>query len=214
MGHSIKNTLVDIEELAGLVTRHDDEKAFKSLFYHLVPKLCNYAAYIIGNKEIAEEIAADVMIKFWNNRKNLHSTSRIKNYFFISAKNLALNYLRDHTKKHFVTLEHSVSGHLIFINDPEIEVLNKELHNVIKDSISALPDKCKMVFQLVKEEQMTYQEVAQLLDIAPKTVENQISKALQRIRDAIEQYKSEGNGRSGMWVARIIIFVLTIGLSS
>ncbi len=203
----IKKQLVNIDYLVERIIEHNDEGAFKTLFYHLVPKLYSYATYIIGHRHIAEEIASDVMVKFWMNRREIKTGPRIKNYFFICTKNLAFNYLRDHTKRHFVGLEHIGSKDLLKFENAENALLNDELKNVISEAILQLPEKCKLVFQLVKEEQMTYKEVGELLDISTKTVENQMSKALLRIRMAIDQYRSAGN-----WKIQIMRSVLLFSM--
>ena len=185
----------DLDLLVRQVILHEDEQAFKELFYHLVPKLCSYVTYIIGEKGIAEEIAADVMVKFWTKRKQIDPGPRIKNFFFISAKNLAFNFLRDHTKRKFVELESIHSSRFVISENAEDLLVTEELRNVIAKAMGRLPERCKMVFQLVRNDQMSYKEVALLLDVSVKTVENQMGKALLRIRRAIDDYRSEGDNR-------------------
>ena len=184
-----------MEKLIEDIVRNNDQQAFKKLFYELAPKLINYAKYLIKNTQAAEEIACDVLIKFWNNREKFKLGAGSKNYFFIATKNLAFNFLRDHNKMQFVGLENFPPEEELIFEDGETKLLAEELKGVIKTAVFELPEKCRMVFQMVKEEHMSYAEVAELMDISTKTVENQMSKALKRIRSAIDDYRSLGNSK-------------------
>ncbi|MEQ6120429.1 RNA polymerase sigma-70 factor [Reichenbachiella sp. MALMAid0571] len=184
-----------MEKLIEDIVHNDDQQAFKKLFYELAPKLINYAKYLIKNTEAAEEIACDVLVKFWNNRRKFKPGSGSKNYFFIATKNSAFNFLRDHSKMQLVGLENFPPEEEMIFEDGETKLLDEELKGVIKIAVYELPEKCRMVFQMVKEEYMTYAEVAELMDISTKTVENQMSKALKRIRTAIDDYRSLGNNK-------------------
>ena len=184
-----------MKRLVEQIVQNDDQEAFRSLFYELAPKLINYARYLIKNKQVAEEIACDVLVKFWNNRKKFKPGPGSKNYFYIATKNAASNFLRDHGKMEFVGLENFTPEVEMFFENGETKLLDEELKQVIKKAVYELPEKCRMVFQMVKEECMTYAEVAQLMDISTKTVENQLAKAIKRIRMAIDDYRSLGNSR-------------------
>ncbi|NJN27247.1 MAG: RNA polymerase sigma-70 factor [Cyclobacteriaceae bacterium] len=181
----------DFEQLIGRIIQNDDRQAFKDLFYFLIPKLTSYITYIIGDKSIAEEIAADVLTKFWINRKNINSGVKVKNYFFVVAKNKAFNFLRDESKRKFVGLENTNSATFVLSENAENNLIAAELQEVISDAINGLPQRCKMVFQLVRIEEMSYKETAELMDVSLKTVENQMTKALNRIRHAIEHYRTD-----------------------
>jgi DNA-directed RNA polymerase specialized sigma24 family protein len=59
----------NIDQVISRIRHHDDEIAFRGLFYYIFPKLKRFAVFLIGSEPIAEEIASDVLIGFWNNRK-------------------------------------------------------------------------------------------------------------------------------------------------
>jgi len=69
--------------------------------------------------------------------------------------------------------------------DPEQLLITAEMINRIKEVINQLPPKCRIIFKLVKEDDLRYREVAEILDISIKTVENQVSIALKKIGSAI-----------------------------
>jgi RNA polymerase sigma-70 factor (ECF subfamily) len=71
-----------------------DRKAFDKLFFMYYPKVRNYLSHFIPSKEQTEDLAQDFFIKLWNNRTNLSAIKNPDSYFFVSSKNMALNYLK------------------------------------------------------------------------------------------------------------------------
>ncbi len=69
----------------------------------------------------------------------------------------------------------------------------KELQDVINHTIDQLPEKCRIVFMLSRFEDYSYQQIADELEISIKTVENQISKALKRLRKAVKCYEEQAD---------------------
>ena len=65
-------------------------------------------------------------------------------------------------------------------------MVTAEMMNLIQKAIEDLPVKCKMVFKLVKEDGLKYREVAEIMDISTKTVENQLAIALRKIGTAVD----------------------------
>ena len=102
----------------------------------------------------------------------------LKAYLFQSAKNKAFTYIRD--KKESYYLEDLSSLDLEAGEDFELEV--QELHRLIQEAVTFLPDRCKDIFKKSREEQLTNREIAQQLNISEKTVEKQITIALKRIK--------------------------------
>jgi RNA polymerase sigma-70 factor (ECF subfamily) len=69
---------------------------------------------------------------------------------------------------------------------PESQLMDKELMEAIDNTVDRLPDRCKMVFRLVKEDNLSYKQAAEVLNISPKTVQAQMVIALKRIKDALK----------------------------
>jgi len=79
----------------------------------------------------------------------------------------------------------------------------KELTEYIRAAINDLPERCRLIFTLCKEEGLSHKEVAEKLDISTKTIENQITKAMKSLRAAVTRYQS-----LDMWAWGIFIFEL------
>jgi DNA-directed RNA polymerase specialized sigma subunit len=106
----------------------------------------------------------------------------------LSVRNTALNYLDKEKRNKVIQLEDlSVS---ISIDEicPESELISKELKSAIGRAVDHLPERCKLIFSLAKIEQLKYKEIAQILDISVKTIDNQLAIAMKKIGDEILLY--------------------------
>lgn len=180
----------DIKQLiAGVALK--DEKSFNQLFDLYYPKLIQIALTYVPGISAAQEIVSEVFYKILRNPQNLARVSDFNNYIFIAVRNQANSYLRKNRK--FLNAE-SLDANEDYIfptqnHNPEDSLISDELYELIYDFIQQLPPKRKIIFQLVKEERMKYREVAQLLEISIKTVEIQMSLALNKLRGIISDYQ-------------------------
>jgi RNA polymerase sigma-70 factor (family 1) len=170
------------------VAKDNDEKAFRKLFeLHYAP-LVQYSTYIIGSFSLAEEIVSEVFVNLWKNRLKLAEVQDFKKYIYTSTKNKTIDYIRQAKNLSFISLDKNELKEYITYSNPEETYIEEEVRLKLEAAILKLPEKCRMIYRLVKEEQMKYREVAELLDISPKTVENQMIIAMKRIREEISLY--------------------------
>jgi RNA polymerase sigma-70 factor (family 1) len=174
-----------IDDLVGRIASEDDAVAYKQLFQLYHPRLFHFAYSITHSKETAEEIVSDVFLKIWIKRKSLIKIQNKQLYLYICTKNHAINRLiKDKKNKVFSLDECLVEIHSIYF-DPEQLMITAEMVRKVHQAINQLPPKCQMIFKLVKEDGLKYKEVAELLSISPKTVENQMTIALRKMDQAI-----------------------------
>lgn len=160
-----------------------------------------FALLFVKQHSIAEEIVSDVMLNIFKKRKKLAESDRIEGYIFISVKNQSLKYLRK--KKNQVYLSNFESEADLFMTtskSPEYTYLENEFHQVIKNAIEALPPKRKLVFRMIKEEGLKYNDVAKLLDLSVKTVETHMGLALKTLHEYMRLYQ-QGNMPEGRIVS-------------
>lgn len=168
----------DIPELQNRIYSGDTQ-AFKELYDCYCAPLLQLALAIVYNREMAEEIVADVFIAVWRKRKGLHQVSNLKWYLYAATRNIAFNYLRKYAHKKTLHLD---EAHLLeYEINPEAQLISNEMMRHINTAISELPPQCRLIFKLVKEDGLKYREVAVLLNISIKTVENQVGIALKKL---------------------------------
>ena len=166
----------------------DDVKAFESVYYLLYDALVKFSIMYIHKKEEAEEIVTDVFVKTWMNRSNMQHIQRPDTYLFVAVKNQSLNYIKKYSSIHVVPVEDLNDVSLIDIANPHIQLEKKELHFYLDQSIETLPQQCRIIFKLIKEDGLKYKEVAEILNISPRTVQTQLTRAMQKLSVALSGY--------------------------
>jgi RNA polymerase sigma-70 factor (ECF subfamily) len=164
----------------------DDVKAFRQFFDLLYPRFYRLAFYYLRSDALSEEVVSDIFMKIWNNRKKVSQVEHLGFYFFRAIKNQSLTYLKRESRQQFEE-DHSVNSFRLDHAEPENLLMAKELARAVEQSIAKLPAKCQMIFRLVREEGMSYKDVADLMDVSTKTVENQMTIALKKLKVAIDE---------------------------
>lgn len=175
----------NIRLLQQAIACFDDAQAYKQLFLLFYPSLVPFAVSIIKSKELAEEIVSDVFIKIWQKRQQLDKVENLSFYLFTAVKNKCLTRLNNSKNKAEVDITDISFEFKSIYHDPEQKMISAEMINQIHKAIQELPPRCKLIFKLVKEEGLKYKEVAELLQLSVKTVENQMSLAFKKIGTAI-----------------------------
>jgi RNA polymerase sigma-70 factor (family 1) len=176
---------IRIQYLQNRISSCDDQWAYKELFVQFYSCLTDFAMGMLRSKELAEEVVSDVFIKIWERRKRLEEIENLKVYLYVATRNTSLNYLEKQKKSLTYNLdEFSTEIGCLYIN-PEQMMVTTEIMDRIYQAIEELPNKCKIIFKLIKEDQLRYKEVAEILHISVKTVENQLAIALKKIGAAV-----------------------------
>lgn len=175
------------KNLTTLVNRiaADDPLAYKELFLLYQPRLVNFSLSITHSKESAEEIVSDVFLKIWLNRTTLNGIKNLHLYLYVSTKNASINYVLQQKKRYSFSLDEVLVELKSIYFDPEQLMITAEMVKRIHQAIQQLPPKCRLIFKLVKEDELKYKEVAELLQLSIKTVEAQMTIALRKIHASI-----------------------------
>jgi len=170
-----------IQPLLQKIQLLDDQKSFKQLYQLLFFKLYQFAYSFVHSKESAEEVVNDVFLSVWQKRKTLDTINNINVYLYVSVKNASLNYLRKNNLNLPLSLDELAMHHIRIVSNPESIMITRELELSIHNAIQQLPPKCKLIFKLIKEDSLSYKEVAAILGISVKTVDTQLYIALKKL---------------------------------
>lgn len=169
-----------IQEWLVNIARNHDVRAFRNLFDCFYQDAYRTAYFFLDNKETAEELVSDVFLKIWDRRDTLGSVTQPRAYLVAAVKNQCLNHLKKH-KPLFVSIDQASLGPDQSSDGPEPSVIWNDLEQALNQAIAQLPPRCRLIFQMVREQQLSYREVADSLGITPKTVEIQMGIALKRL---------------------------------
>ena len=145
--------------------------------------MCNFAFKYLNDSSVAEDAVQDVFVKIWVKREGVDLSKNIKSFLFQSVKNRAIEVIRKN--KLDTNYRSDNLRKLEGITDMDDEADRFLMMERIYASIRQLPPKCQKVFTLSKVNGLTYNEIAEELEISVKTVENQIGRSLRILREKL-----------------------------
>ncbi len=164
-----------------------DEPVLESLFRDHFIGLCQFAVGYVKDEEAAREIVQDAFVNLWEKRYTIDLSKPVKSYLSATVRNRCLNYLRDHKKFSCDLLAIENFPHEAMY-DQHDQLVESDIRNQIARAMAELPEKCREIFNLSRFHHMKYQQIADHLNISVKTVETQMSKALQHMRIRLAEY--------------------------
>ena len=172
-----------------LITRlqQHDKQAVKVLFEKYHAGLCLKAYRIVGDPEDAKDVVQEVFVKLWKNSAALQIHTSLQAYLNRAVVNTSLNWLEKEKKFSKAGLEKAAEVPAAPFG-VEQEQIAGELALQAEKSIQNLPPRTKAVFVLIRQEEMSYKQVAEALDISIKAVEKEMMKALRLLRDSLKDY--------------------------
>lgn len=188
---------VYLQQLQQQIAR-GDQRSFEDLYRLFYARLFNFALLYVHKREIVEEVVNDVMINIWNKQQTLQQVQNLETYIFAAVRNRSLNYMSTYSAWHVMPDDTQEQGAIINFNDPEKELEWKEINFRLNQAIDQLPEQCRTVFKLIKEEGFRYKQVAEILNISPRTVETQLFRAIKKLDKVIEVYlgnRETANGK-------------------
>lgn len=157
----------------------DSETAFKEVYSMFWKKLFSIAYSKLNEKQEAEDVVHDVFVSLWINRDKIKIRS-LEQYLATAVKYLVLTKLkkREHQRKYCRSVKYLTSDEWLIEN----VVYNKQMLETVSSGIEALPEKCRLIFKCSRNEGMPVKQIAKQLNLSPKTVENQLGKALKHLK--------------------------------
>jgi len=163
-----------------------DERAFRAIYDAYFHHLSAFVLKICKSAEATEEIVQDIFLKLWINRQSLTEVGSPEAYIFSMARNRAIDYLRRLAKD--TGLISVLTGELLTEgNDIEERLHAKDLRRLIEDALAPLSVQKKTIFHLSKEEGLSHDQIAEVMQLSKSTVKNHLSETLRHIREHLSQ---------------------------
>ena len=165
---------------------------FKKLFSMHYNGLVNfvYSRYV-NDMDEAKDIIQSTFMKIWNGRNKIDVTSSPKSYLYQVAKNSALDHIRKYKSKVNVVLEDDLERMDRVEEEVSRDADSFHLRTKIVEALSVLKPKTRQIFELNKFEGLTYEEIANHMDISKRTVESNIARALVLLREELSETLKE-----------------------
>lgn len=184
----MKPSNADIVKLAHSVAQ-DNRTAF-SMFYQIYYEdVFRLSYYFLKEKEACGEVVSDVFFSVWQSRKKLKEIANMEAYLYTVTRNEALRYLNKRKNYDTVSFE-EIPIQLAGQDDasPEETLENKEIEELLTRVINELPEKCRLIFLMVRQEGLKPKEIAEILSINESTVRVQMKIAIDKIITRIRPY--------------------------
>lgn len=169
---------------------HNHEQAqellFSDIFRQHEPRLHTLALRMTKSDQAAKDIIQEVFLKLWEKRDQLCTIHNLDAWLYRLTENKVIDYLRKVAADD--RLRETVWQHLQqILNEAELYVAAKEYNQIIQKAINQLPPQRKLIYQLCKEDGMSYEQIASELRVSRHTVKNQLFTAVQSVRDFISR---------------------------
>lgn len=169
--------------------RGGKKEGFEGLYRFYYPRLCQFSFRYVKSKAAAEDVVHNVFHRVWKNRKGLKKNGKLRAYLYTAVRNESLKNLNQRKKDAFAGLDD-----LTFLESreagPDQKMNGKEFEQAIQIAIGKLPERRRSIFLMSREDDLTYREIAEILDISIKTVETQMSRSLKHLRKELAHFIS------------------------
>lgn len=181
----LDNILTDDTTLASRI-RNDELKAFELFYHRYKEKIFFFSFGYLQNYADAQEIVQIAFISLWEHRKTISDSKSIKSYIYKIAVNLIYNYLKKKAiQRRYIETElqkpqdsvNSTLDHIFYI----------ELEKKINQIILLLSPQQQLIFRLSRFEGLSYEDIANKLELSIRTVENQIYRVLKVLKKSLKE---------------------------
>ena len=166
--------------------KQGNQLAFKKLVDTHQKLVVNTCYGLVQNREDAEDVAQEVFVEVYRNIEKFRSDSKLSTWLYRIAVNRSLNHIRDNRKhkwfQGFDDEEAAANKDLLRAktadsDEPEYDLENKQRALILKEAINSLPKNQKVAFTLSKYEELSYHEIAEVMDLSVSSVESLLFRA-------------------------------------
>lgn len=182
--------------------REGDEQAFKSLVTNYQDLVFNTAVGIVQNSEDAEDVAQEVFIQVYRSIDQFKGDARLSTWIYRITTTKALDHIRSRKRKKrfaFITSLFGPNDELVHepvdFQHPGVALDRKEQAALLFQMIAQLPENQKVAFTLHKTEELSYQEIADVMQLSVSAVESLLFRARQNLRKLLEKYYQQNNSQ-------------------
>jgi len=166
-----------------LLTQDAWATAFQT--YHV--ELCEYVLRFVGSAGVAEDLVQDLFLYLWDSRERRNGVELTRAYLYVAARNRALKYLR-HRRVAAAWIERAAREEMPSASSPEDLYLRRELADAVTRAIAELPSRCREIFVLRRQQQLSYNEIASRAGVSLGTVKSQMWRATVLLKEKLAPY--------------------------
>ncbi len=164
------------------------QKDFRRFFDMYYPMVFRFTHYFLPAREDCEEVVSEVFCTTWRYRKQLPEVRDIHSWLYIVSRNEAFHYLKQQEKQPGLSIDELPVELSIDASVVDRHLLEEEMWRIYNAAIAQLPERCKLIFLMVREERLKHKEIADILSISEGTVEQQMNIAIRKIISLVQEH--------------------------
>ncbi len=165
-----------------------DHLAFRQFYDLKFPQIYRFVHYFLSNPVDCDETVSEVFCQIWQNRHSLCEINNLNAYLYVVCRNEAYRCLRHNEKYANISIDEMPVGLCVDESAIENELITNEMISVYNKAINTLPERCKLIFLMVREEKLRHKEIAQILSITEGTIEQQMNIAIKKIISVVKAH--------------------------
>lgn len=163
----------------------NDHSAFRRFYDHFYLRIYRFVFAMLRDANDCEAVVSNLFCVVWEKRHLLEQVRSLEAYIYRIARNEAYHYLKKKSASHCISLE-EMFAETAPAGESVIDTLTEqEMMQAYRTAVERLPERCRTVFLLVREERMSHKKVSELLGITPGTIEVQMNIAMKKIVSSI-----------------------------
>ena len=192
--HLSKAPMSDSDRMTVLCRRlkASDETALEAVFRDMRQRLMAYVRSMVGADTAAHDIIQDVFADLWQMRQDLQPSKSLEALLYRMTRNRTYTYKRNRKsrlqKQEVIAEDMRRSDTQAFHARPEQDLDAETLGHLLEGWVSNLPDRQREALTLSRKHHLSHQEVADVMGISPRTVNNHIVRALNTLQEQLEAY--------------------------
>ena len=164
-----------------------DSGAFEDLYRKYHRRLYFFALKLSNNQHEAEELVQSVFVSVWETRQTVDTAKSFSAYLFIIARNRFYDMLRRRVTEScyadYMLQQNNLTG-----DDVEKQIEDKEINEIINRLLQQIPERRQEIFRMSRDENLSYKQIAEKLQISENTVDTQIRNTLNFLRKELPKY--------------------------
>lgn len=173
--------------------KEGDLKAFERVFKDYYALMCSVAMDYVNDSAVCQTLTEDVLLNLWEKKREVVITTSLRAYLLRAVRNKCIDHLRTHRQVsgflgYYDSLDRMFGGAMADEKDLFEQLISDELAELLDRAIDEMPEECRRVFILVRMENKTYQEAADMLHISVNTVKYHLKRAHAELQDKLGSY--------------------------
>lgn len=174
------------DEQLVVLLRDNDEEAFDEIYHRYWQKLLAIGYNHSRSKEAAEEIVQDVLLSLWNRRHDME-INILSAWLATAVKFSVFKSLARENHRKDLLQQHPIENTSVSFDEEIIQA--KFLKEYVDGLVAGLPEQCRLVFVYSRDHQLSNREIAETMNLSPKTVESHLTRALKTLRHLLGNHR-------------------------